>query len=125
MTRTLTILLASLLVASTAAASSLESLEHERATMVSAMLDPAIDSDKRSKILEESKRRLVDLERMVLREDSAIDVQSPTARAAFSNYDLTFLVHGASEQGLTIFDQWFDHVGLTTETVMTSTPRRR
>ena len=53
-----------------AAAESLENLERERAILVESMLNPELSPAERQARMESEQRRLVDLERMVLRDDS-------------------------------------------------------
>lgn len=120
MTRTLTIALAAAaaLSAGAAAAGPLENMERERALVIEAMLDPALSPADRQSRLEAGQRRLVDLERMTLRDDSLKGRNTPTVRRAFANYDLTFLAHAALEKKAALTDNWLDQVGVSTETLM-------
>jgi hypothetical protein len=64
--------------------------------------------------------RLIDLERMVLRDDKLKGRNTPTVRRAFENYDLTFLLHAATEKNLTITDNWLAELGITTQNIMSA-----
>lgn len=112
---------AAISAASTAAlADSLENLERERAIMVEAMLDPSLSPEDRQARVEAEQRRLVDLERMVLRDDSLKGRSTPTVRKAYSNYDLTFLVHASLEKKVSVVDNWLEQVGVSTHTLMSA-----
>jgi len=118
---TKTFVLASMILASfsgIAAADSLENLERERAIMVESMLDPALDTAQRQARIETEQRRLVDLERMVLRDDTLKGKSTPTVRKAYANYDLTFLVHAALEKKVSLMDNWLEQVGVSTQSLM-------
>ena len=99
----------------------LENLERERAQLIETFLDANLDNGERLSKIENSKPRLIDLERMVLRDDKLTGRNTPTIRKAFGNYDLTFLVHASSEKNRTLFDLWLTQVGVTTDTIMVAT----
>ena len=102
-------------------AGTLENLERERAQLIETFLDANLNTGERLSKIETSKPRLIDLERMVLRDDRLTGRNTPTVRRAFGNYDLTFLVHASSEKNRTLFDLWLTQVGITTETIMVAT----
>ena len=106
-------------------ASSLENLERERAFLIEAFLDPEISPAERQARIETSKQRLVDLERIVLRDDSLLGRNTPNVRRAFNNYDLTFLVHAAAERNMAILDVWLAELGITTRKLMSARRGRR
>ena len=101
-----------------AQAGTLENLERERAFLIKTFLDPDLATGARLKKIEMSKPRLIDLERMVLRDDSLTGRNTPVVRKAFSNYDLTFLIHAAAEKNQTPVDIWLEQVGLTTSQLL-------
>lgn len=107
------------------AAETLENLERERALTVQTFIDPALTPAERAGKLEVATRRLTDLERMTIRDDSLTGDTSPVVRVAFKNYDLTFLVHGSVERNVTLIDQWMEQIGVTTDTLMTARVGRR
>ena len=72
-----------------------------------------------------SQRRLIDLERMVLRDSSLTGRNTPTVRRAFENYDLTFLVHASSEKNVSAIDAWLAQIGITTQSLMSAKMGRR
>src|SRR6185436_11625444 len=65
-----------------AMADSLDNLERERALMIEALLDPSLAPADRQQRLDSEQRRLVDLERMVLRDDALKGKTTPTVRKA-------------------------------------------
>jgi hypothetical protein len=103
-----------------ASAGVLENLERERASVLKSILDPELSPLERQKKIQGSKMRLIDLERMVLRDDKLKGRNTPTVRRAFENYDLTFLLHAATEKNLTITDNWLAELGITTQNIMSA-----
>ena len=76
-----------------AIAGSLENMERERAILLNALLTSELTPEKRQSKIEVARNRLIDLERIVLRDKTLIGKSTPAVRAAYENYDLTFLVH--------------------------------
>ena len=111
--------------ASVAAAGPLENLERERAILVDTLLDPELAPGDRQAKVEIAKARLVDLERIVLRDDGLVGRNTPTVRRAFANYDLTFLVHASLENNTAVIDTWLGEVGVSTAALMTARQGRR
>ncbi len=122
-----TILLAvGLAVGNTAApAGTIENLERERAIALETLLAPDMSDKERQTNIELSRTRLVDLERMVLRDDSLKGRNTPTVRRAFQSYELTFLVHAATEKDLSVADNWLEQIGVTTHSLMSAKYGRR
>ncbi len=118
-------LLAVALAAIPAKAGAIENMERERSVLILAFLDPELQPGEREGRLETAKRRLVDLERMTLRDEGITGRNTPVVRRAFSNYDLTFLVHAAVEKNLAVADQWMDQLGLTSQSLMSARHGRR
>ncbi len=108
-----------------AVAGTLENMERERSLVVGTMLDEALTPGERHGRFEASQPRLIDLERMVLRDDGLVGRNTPAVRRAFENYDLTFMVHAAVEGNLSITDLWLDQLGISTESLMASRYGRR
>ncbi len=123
--RLLGVLLGALVAAAPAAAGSLENLERERALLIKAMLSPDLAPVERQSRFETSRQRLVDLERIVLRDDKLVARNTPAVRRAFSNYDLTFLVHAAIEKDISVVDNWLEQIGVTTQSLMSAKMGRR
>ena len=115
-----TAIAATLIAATPANAGSIENLERERALMLETLLVPDLSPDERQAKVAVSKRRLVDLERIVLRDDTLTGRNTPEIRTAFSNYDLTFLVHASTEKRLLVVDNWFNGIGLTTQALLSA-----
>ena len=101
-----------------AQAGTLENLERERSFLIKTFLDPDLATGARLKKIEMSKPRLIDLERMVLRDKSLTGKNTSTVRKAFSNYDLTFLIHAAAEKNRAPVDIWLEQVGLSTNQLL-------
>ena len=108
-----------------ASAGTLENMERERAIMIETMLSGDIDNAQRQGRMEIARTRLVDLERMVLRDKSLLGKNQPLVRAAFDNYDLTFVIHAAVENNRSIADHWLSEIGLSTQAVMNARTGRR
>lgn len=106
-------------------ATTLDNLERERARLLSNYLDPALAANERQRLTEPARRRLVDLERMVLRDESLAAKPNATVRRAFENYDLTFLVHASAEKKATILEVWLREVGVSTSTTLAARVGRR
>ena len=119
------LLLASVFQAGTAQAGTVENLERERAILVETLLDPALSPDDRREKIELSRQRLVDLERMVLRDDGLRGNDTPAVRRAFADYELTFLVHAAIERDRSVVEQWLERVGLTSQALLGGRVGRR
>lgn len=116
--RTLIVVMSIFCFTNTAQAGTLENLERERAFLIKTFLNPDLATGARLKKIEMSKPRLIDLERMVLRDDSLVGRNTPVVRKAFSNYDLTFLIHAATENNRAPIDIWLEQVGLSTSQLL-------
>ncbi len=106
-------------------AATLENLERERGIVIETLLDPSLTPRQRQDKIAVSKRRLVDLERMVLRDKSLAERHDPVVRKAFDNYDLTFLIHASVEKNAALIDHWLQQVGVSTHTLMNARLGRR
>ncbi len=118
-------LTAALGFAAGAQAGSLENLERERAIMLNSLLSPELTPEKRQSKITVSRNRLLDLERMVLRDKTLVGKNTPAVRAAFDNYDLTFLVHASVENNRAMLDHWLDQIGVATKSLMNTRGGRR
>ena len=115
----------SMLAPAAASAGTVENLERERAILIETLLNADATPAEREATLETARHRLVDLERMVLRDDSLVGVNTPTVKRAFANYDLTFLVHAAAENEMSVIDNWLEQMGITTQSLMSAKRARR
>ena len=122
---TSTIILSSNLMIKSTNAGVLENLERERASVIKHILDPELSPSERQKKIQSSKMRLIDLERIVLRDNKLKGRNTPTVRRAFNNYDLTFLLHAATEKNLTLTDGWLSQLGITTQSLMSAQIKRQ
>ena len=116
---------ASALMVGHAHAGSIENLERERTNLVYNMLTPEMTAEERKTKMVNAKRRLVDLERIALRDKSVIGRNTVAISRAFANYDLTFMVHASVEKGLSLSDHWMAQIGITQQDVLSAVSRRR
>lgn len=108
-----------------ASAGSLENLERERAILIETLLSGDLAANERQKRIDLARTRLVDLERLVLRDKKLAGRQTPHVSAAFENYDLTFLLHASVEKNRSLLDHWLAEIGVSTQAVMNSRSGRR
>lgn len=108
-----------------AAAGTLENMERERAILLETILSGDMNTAERESRIQVAKTRLVDLERMVLRDKKLVGRNTPAIRAAFDNYDLTFLVHASTEKSRSIADHWLGEIGVSTTALMNARMGRR
>ena len=106
-------------------AGTLENLERERALLIETILSGDIKNDVRQQKVEIANARLIDLERMVLRDESLNGISTRSVHAAFKNYDLTFLIHASTEKNRSVADHWLGEIGLTTSALMNARMGRR
>ena len=112
---------AALMAFATAAnAGTLENLERERSMTVKTFLDSGLTVDERQAKLDSQRRRLVDLERIVMRDKALRGQNTKTVRIAFKNYDVTFLGHASAEKGHTMVDHWLTQFGVSTDALMST-----
>jgi hypothetical protein len=97
---------------------SLKNMERERAQMVSAFIDTDATPHERQQTVSSSKRHLVDLERMVLRDDELLGNTSRLVKLVFRNYDLSFLVHASAEAEHGFVEHWLTEVGLSNDAIL-------
>ena len=74
-------------------AGSLENLERERALTVMEMIDGELSAEDRWEKLAAAKRRLADLERIVLSDKKLQGKASQLVQRSFQSFELTFLAH--------------------------------
>lgn len=115
------VIAATLTLTGIAEAGTLENLERERAILLDALLSSDLTPQKRQEKVLTSRTRLIDLERMVMRDKSIAGKDTPAVRAAFDNYDLTFIVHASVEHNNALLDHWMDQVGVSTKSLMNTT----
>jgi hypothetical protein len=106
-------------------AGTLENMERERALMIETILSGDIKNGVRQQKVEIANARLIDLERMVLRDKTLNGRSTRAVHAAFKNYDLTFLIHAATEKNRSVADHWLGEIGLTTSALMNARMGRR
>lgn len=126
--KTIATLLVASCLASQALASetrSIENLERERASLVSTITNPSIGAVERSQKIDVAKRRLLDLERIVVRDSRLTGSRSPIVRKAFANYDLTFLVNASAADKRNVTEFWLHQLGINTSSLLTARVGRR
>jgi len=116
---------AALAMAGPLAADPLESMERERARLIATLLDPDREAHARLAEADAGRRRLVDLERIALRDPGTETDTRPIARRAFADYDLTFLAHASIERDMAVLDLWLDRLGISTARIMAARVGRR
>jgi len=116
---------ASALMAEHAQAGSIENLERERTILIENMLTPEMTAEERQAKMGIAKRRLIDLERIALRDKSLVGRNTPAIKRAFASYDLTFMVHASVEKNQSLADHWLEQVGITQQDVLSAVSRRR
>lgn len=121
----LTVALTLAMFAGPAAADPLESMERERARLITTLLDPDREAHARLAEADTIRRRLIDLERIALRDPETATDTRPIARRAFADYDLTFLAHASVERDMAVLDLWLDRLGLSTGRIMAARVGRR
>ena len=112
-------------LAAPAVAGTLENLERERAIAIETLLSPELTPAERQEQAALAQARLVDLERMVMRDESLKGKNTPAVRNAFENYDLSFLAHASVERNRNMIDHWLEQVGVTTNSIMSAQMGRR
>ena len=110
---------------SAAHAGTLENMERERAILIETYLSFDLNEKQRSQRLAISKKRLTDLERLVLRDKSLSGNNRGMVRSAFNNYDLSFLLHASLEKNRTVFEHWLQEIGVSSSSLMKARLGRR
>ena len=103
----------------------LENLERERAAMLNTFINDQITPDQQQRGMNMSYRRLIDVERMVLRDDRLLNNQSAIVQRAFQNYELTFLIHASAEKNLLPMDLWLSELNISSNSIMSTKKGRR
>ena len=98
----------------------LKNLERERAALVTQLFVVELPSAQRQQAIQTRLRRVVDLERMVLRDDRLVGATHQLIKRAFDNYELTFLAHASIEQDTSVASHFLEHVGLSTDALLNS-----
>lgn len=96
---------------------SLENLERERAALLNILLDKNLSVEQRIQKQTSIYRRLVDVERMVLRDERIANGDKTLIKRAFANYDLTFLVHASAEKNAAPLPHWLNQMGISQQAI--------
>lgn len=108
-----------------AVADPLETMERERARLIATLLDANLEPTGRAADAETGRRRLIDLERIALRDPATATDTRPIARRAFADYDLTFIAHASIERDMAVLDLWLDRLGISTARLQAARMGRR
>ena len=76
-----------------------------------------IEADTKQTKVDALTRRIVDLERMVLRDERLTNNDHPLVQKAFKNVDSTFLIHSGAERNSSAFEQWLKVSKFTSESI--------
>ena len=60
-----------------------------------------------------------------MRDRSLRGADTPIVRKAFSDYDLTFLVHASIERERALSEHWLGALGVSTDALLAARPGRR
>jgi len=103
----------------------LSNLERERAAMIGAFTNEQLTLTQREQQIGLNQRRLMDMERMVIRDDRLLGASDPFVKKAFDHYEMTFLVHASAEANQHLVDFWLQQLQLDSEQILTSKKGRR
>ncbi len=103
----------------------LENLERQRASLLNNLTTKKLNAFQREQQTKQFIKRLVDLERMVLRDDRIANSNSIMAKKAFQHYELTFLVHAGSESKKSPMAHWLYSLKITDESIANSSSGAR
>jgi len=98
----------------------LENLERERAVYLNNLTTTSLNAHQREQQGNHIIKRLIDMERMVLRDDRIAMSNSIMAKNAFEHYELTFLVHAGSESKKSPMAHWLHSLNITDESIYKS-----
>ncbi len=104
---------------------SLKNLERERSAFVQTLLTDEMTVAERKQQKQAFMRRLIDAERMVMRDDRLEGLDHTLVKRAFENYDLTFLMHASVEKNKTAAQHWFEQMNINASTIESSRKGRR
>jgi len=95
----------------------LENLERQRAVLLDNLTTPNLATYQREQNTNKLIKRLVDMERMVLRDERIATSNSIMATNAFQNYELTFLIHAGSESQKSPIAHWLYTLKITEKSI--------
>ncbi len=103
----------------------LSNLERERSSLMEIVVQETFSPIERERKIALSQRRLMDMERMVIRDDRLLGSHDPMVKKAFDHYETTFLVHASAEANQHIVDFWLQQVNLDSQSILESKRGRR
>lgn len=103
----------------------LSNLERERSSLMEIVVQEELSPIDRERKIALSQRRLMDMERMVIRDDRLLGSHDPMVKKAFDHYETTFLVHASAEAKQHIVDFWLQQLNLDSQSILESKRGRR
>jgi len=103
----------------------LSNLERERSSLMVIVARESLSPIERERKIASSQRRLMDMERMVIRDDRLLGSHDPMVSKAFDHYETTFLVHASAEANQHIVDFWLQQLHLDSQSILESKRGRR
>ncbi|OUR90656.1 hypothetical protein A9Q81_19115 [Gammaproteobacteria bacterium 42_54_T18] len=103
----------------------LSNLERERSSLMEIVVQEEFSPIERKRKIALSQRRLMDMERMVIRDDRLLGANDPMVKKAFDHYETTFLVHASVEANQHIVDFWLQQLNLDSQSILESKRGRR
>lgn len=110
--------------AATATADSVSLMKHGRAELITNLIDPNMDTEKRLEKLSILKRSQMNLEQVVVRDDKLSPRRTANTRL-FREFDRNFLVHASHEANRTLGEHWFQIIGLSSDSLRAARIGRR
>ncbi len=99
---------------------SLDNLERERAAYLKSHVNPDLTSEQLELQRTRLQTNLIDLERMVIRDQRLLNSGDPRVTRALAAYDTTFLIHSAAEKDANPFAHWLAQVNVTQAAIRNS-----
>ena len=108
-----------------AEAETVQNLERVRAKTLGIIFDKNLTISQRADKVKKMKMKLLDMEKIVLNDNSLSSNPSNYTIKAFENFNFTFLVHSSLEKDKPIAINWLEDLGFTSENLMSSEAYRK
>lgn len=110
---------------SVAEAKTIENLERVRAKTLETMFDKTITIKQRTENIQKLKMKLLEMEKIVLNDNTLSKNPSNYTIKAFENFNSTFLVHSSLEKDKPITVNWLEEIGFTSENLLKTKAYRK
>lgn len=110
---------------SVAEAKTIENLERVRAKTLETMFDKTITIKQRIENIQKFKMKLLEMEKIVLNDNTLSKNPSNYTIKAFENFNSTFLVHSSLEKDKPITVNWLEEIGFTSENLLKTKAYRK